>query len=467
MVFQEYSKENLLKVAPLIAKSDMLCNDVSVGSFLLWHKGVDLAFAVENETLIVRQNIAGEPAFSYPVGKDEEGALLALAKYTEENDLPLMIYGADETRVETLRRVMPYPIRSAYERKWSDYLYRYEDIHDFAGKKYAGQRNHIHKFNALFPNAVFRKFERDDLPAVRDFLKEYGGEHGDGGQEEKSELLQTEDLLDCLFDYPFETGLLLVNGNIAAITIGEIVGRMLVIHTEKALRKYEGAYPAIFHLFVCSLENRDLEFVNREDDSDDPGLRTSKTQYHPVRMVNKYLVKVNSPVCRLTEIPTIKGERISLRKMTEKDKPDYLALSLDDGNNRFWGYDYREDESITGQIDENTFYDRQAFDYTVGDAVNFAIDQGGKMIGETIVYRFTMGGTAEIGCRVAAAYHGEGIGDEAFGLTKKFAEDILGVRPVARCYKQNLPSEKMIVKSGMKKTGEDDTFFYFSVPSKE
>ena len=122
---------------------------------------------------------------------------------------------------------------------------------------------------------------------------------------------------------------------------------------------------------------------------------------------------------------------------------------------------------LTKQIDENTFYDRQAFDYTVGDAVNFAIDLGGKMIGETIVYRFTMGGTAEIGCRVAAAYHGEGFGDEAFELTKKFAEEMLGVRPVARCYKQNAPSEKMILKSGMKKTGEDDAFFYFSACPKE
>ena len=211
-----------------------------------------------------------------------------------------------------------------------------------------------------------------------------------------------------------------------------------------------------------SVRNENLRYVNREDDSDDLGLRTSKMQYHPCFLVDKYLVKVDSPVSRLKEIPVLKGEKVVLRPFREEDKPAYLALSTDEENNKFWGYDYREDESITGKVDENTFYDQQAFDYSVGNSVNFAVTLDGRMIGESIVYRFTMGGKAEIGCRIAKERHGHGYGEEAFALTKRFAEETLGVLPVARCYRENTPSAKMIEASGMRKTGEDESFFYYS-----
>ena len=73
-----------------------------------------------------------------------------------------------------------------------------------------------------------------------------------------------------------------------------------------------------------------------------------------------------------------------------------------------------------------------------------------------------MGGKAEIGCRIAKERHGHGYGEEAFALTKRFAEETLGVLPVARCYRENTPSAKMIEASGMRKTGEDESFFYYS-----
>ena len=116
MEFSEYSLENLKKIAPIAAKSKLLCNDVSIGSFLLWNKGFDLAFAVVDDTLVVRQNVSGEPSYSYPVGKNEEGALLALAEYAKEKDIPLMIYGAGKEQVGTIGRVLSCPILSAKAR---------------------------------------------------------------------------------------------------------------------------------------------------------------------------------------------------------------------------------------------------------------------------------------------------------------------------------------------------------------
>ena len=78
------------------------------------------------------------------------------------------------------------------------------------------------------------------------------------------------------------SAVLTVGGKIAAISIGEVIGDTLIIHIEKALKKYDGIYPAMYQGFVkliSSKVSKNLEYVNREDDSGDEGLRISKMQY--------------------------------------------------------------------------------------------------------------------------------------------------------------------------------------------
>ena len=137
-----------------------------------------------------------------------------------------------------------------------------------------------------------------DRPAVTAMLDEYEKEHPGRTLLEDMELAATRRLLDAPESFGLFGACIEVGVHIAAFSIGEVCGDTLFIHVEKALRRYEGAYPAMFRGFVRlagEMYGGKIAYVDREDDSGDPGLRMSKLQYHPVEVRDKYLVHVHSP----------------------------------------------------------------------------------------------------------------------------------------------------------------------------
>ncbi len=230
--------------------------------------------------------------------------------------------------------------------------------------------------------------------------------------------------------------------------------------------RYEGIYPTIYSGFVRLMSEHSgypLTYVNREDDSGDPGLRTSKMQYHPVFIAHKYLVHVGSPAAKIGKTPLLSYGGVVLTGIDERDKKTYLKMNTDIGNNRYWGYDYREDISITGQPDENTFYDSVLYDMQSGDSINFAVrlSDDGEMIGEAVLWNFTSDGTAELGCRILPEYQGNGYGRAAFKAAAEFASRKLDLKVWARCFHENTASRRMIVSGGFTPLCEDEKFCYF------
>ena len=73
-----------------------------------------------------------------------------------------------------------------------------------------------------------------------------------------------------------------VDGKMVGVSVGEKRGDTLIVHVEKALYEYSGAYPTLAQEFAKAFAVNEIEFINREDDSGDLGLRTSKTQYQPI-----------------------------------------------------------------------------------------------------------------------------------------------------------------------------------------
>lgn len=478
--FENYTKENLKKLQSEIKNCPYNVNDISTGSFFMWNDGVNLQFAIYRGMFISAQDICGEPSFSYPfpVSNDvfktendlkvaENEALTELVDYVTKNDLPLKFYGITEEILEKIKENPLFKnIMFGYERKWSDYVYSAVEISTFKGKKFSGQRNHMNKFKALYGSPDFRPIAPEYIPAVRDMLSRYAAEHPKEGYEENAEYLHTIELLDNFFDFDLIGGAIFINDLPVSVTIGEFQQKNLIIHVEKALKSYEGVYPTTFNSFVnyALFLKPDLETVNREDDAGDAGLRTSKLQYNPIKLIDKYLVKINSPLFSLAETPVLTDGKVVLNGITEADKVDYKELCIDKENNKYWGYDYETDAEITEEVNDETFFDMVKFDRSIGEGISFAIREktaDNRLIGEVIVYNFTFSGSAEVGVRVEKNSQGKGLGKAAYKLVCDWAERERNVILHAKCYKENIRSKETILSCGFTLSGEDSEFFYF------
>ena len=190
-------------------------------------------------------------------------------------------------------------------------------------------------------------------------LADYAKEHPSAGYEENEEYLHTLELIDSFFGLGLVGGALFADGKPVSVTVGEVQNDILIIHIEKALKSYKGVYPTTFNCFVRYVRDLypNLKTVNREDDAGDEGLRTSKLQYNPIKLVDKYLVKVNSPLYGLEKTPVLSHGGVVLSEITENDRKAYRKLCTDDELNLLWGYDYKSDAAITGEIDDDTFFD--------------------------------------------------------------------------------------------------------------
>ena len=253
-------------------------------------------------------------------------------------------------------------------------------------------------------------------------------------------------------------GGLLVDDRLVAMSLAENCGGTLIIHVEKALYSHQGAYPTLVQAFAAHFGG-DCVYINRADDAGERGLRTSKLQYLPVRLAGKLRFEVQCEADRLREIPTVTTPRLTLTPLEERDEAAYNALCLDDARNRWWGYDYRQD--LKGELTEDYFLSVARRDFAARRAVNFAVRLDRQLIGEVVLYRFDCRGGAELGCRIDKAYAGNGYGTEAFAAVAEWGLYKIHLsRVVAKCYKENQASYKML-SACMRKKGEDDTFFYF------
>ncbi len=139
----------------------------------------------------------------------------------------------------------------------------------------------------------------------------------------------------------------------------------------------------------------------------------------------------------------LEHKNITLNEIAEADSEEYAALCRDEAFNKYWGYDYREDNS---QASDEYFSDTAKEDRILGTSMSLAVREAGKFVGEVQLFAFDGRGECEVAVRIARKYHSRGLGSAALEAAIKLA-DVLGLRKLScDVLKENANSIAMVEK---------------------
>ena len=123
----------------------------------------------------------------------------------------------------------------------------------------------------------------------------------------------------------FSPAACLTGEKLIALSLAEKCGDTLIIHIERPSTPIPVYILRLVQAFADAFGDG-RQWINREDDAADKGLRTSKLQYGPARLAPKYRFDPqNEPLNHVQAIPELKTERLTLSALTEADIPAYNA----------------------------------------------------------------------------------------------------------------------------------------------
>ncbi|MFV0497972.1 MAG: DUF2156 domain-containing protein [Candidatus Fimivivens sp.] len=229
--------------------------------------------------------------YLYPAGQgDFAGALNAMQADAASLDMPFAMYGIPEQGVDKIEQLYPGRFKFTPVRDNFDYLYSRESLATLAGKKLHGKRNHINRFVEAYPDWRYEPLTEKNIADAKAMNAEWCKQNGcfDKHSSLHREACAVRSAFRHFFEQALVGGVLYAGGKAVAFTFGSpVTDDTFVVHVEKAFSDIQGAYPMINQQFVKNAL-APYEFVNREDDLGEEGLRRAKESYRPVMMYERY-----------------------------------------------------------------------------------------------------------------------------------------------------------------------------------
>lgn len=279
--------------APLLQQGGYDTCEYSFTDIFMWSAHYGAQIARWQDFVTVRSRVGDTCQYLFPAGLGERKAMVQqILQDAEQRGCRAMFYGTPGPAWQFLQEEFPGVFEAIDQRDHYDYLYRAQDLAELPGKKFQKKRNHVSRFMRTNPNWQFQLIGPENLEQVREFSEQWYAQSQkdpDSGIEEEHKAVNRA--LDHYETLGLKGGFLTSEGQIVAYSFGTpINSRVFDTQVEKALYTVDGAYAMINREMArncCS----GFEYINREDDVGDEGLRKAKLSYNPELLAEKWLVK--------------------------------------------------------------------------------------------------------------------------------------------------------------------------------
>ena len=261
------------------------------GNIYIWRKAWDIKIANDEQALYVLME-NDEPSFMLPpFMKNEKDSMCVPIEKCEEYmknnyGIPLLLKGVTPPIKERIERDCPGSFEFSEDRCNYEYVYNRDDLANLTGKKFHSKRNHINRLLAKH-SFEYKPFSKEYYDECIDLQNKWVHSKGGLNEDFEDELVVAKEAFANMEALKLRCGLLFIDGELAAFSIGEKYRNSAVIHIEKADPEVPGAFNLINREFVRNAWE-DVEYINREEDMGIEGMRRSKLSYNPVYLVEKF-----------------------------------------------------------------------------------------------------------------------------------------------------------------------------------
>ncbi len=190
---------------------------------------------------------------------------------------------------EVLARSLGPSVVCIEDRDQWEYIHSVQELTALKGNRFSRKRSHIQQFVKKHP-FTYRSIRERDAEPLLECQRLWMAEHAPSPQLEMENEAIGEMLAQWRNIPGLLGGLLDVGGRVVAYTVAEVLSSdTIMIHFEKALLAYNGAYQAINRMFLAN-DCASFSTVNREEDLGEQGMRVAKMSYNPIGFLRKYIV---------------------------------------------------------------------------------------------------------------------------------------------------------------------------------
>ncbi|MFH0810355.1 MAG: phosphatidylglycerol lysyltransferase domain-containing protein [Pseudomonadota bacterium] len=264
-------------------------SELTFTNLFIWRQHYRFHVSRLDGCLVVAGRTPGnEPFYLPPVGP---GAAAACRRLLAEKTAAGLLARVSEHDLARCELRPGEKFRIVEEHDQADYVYLTDSLIRLAGNRYSAKRNHLRRFKAQYP-WEYQSLEAEMVPDCMRLEEEWCRTRVCPRQLGlEAERVAIWEALENFGRLAYTGGAILVDGRLEAFTLGgSLNDRCGVIHIEKANPGIEGIYTAINQQYLAH-ELAGYEFVNREQDLGDAGLRRSKLSYHPYHFVRKHTVR--------------------------------------------------------------------------------------------------------------------------------------------------------------------------------
>jgi hypothetical protein len=265
--------------------------DLSFANLMSWRFLYLTEVAELDGYLLFRFYVDGQLIYMMPLGQGPlRPVILALMEDARRQQAEFRMAGVCTEQVPLIGAEFPGVFRFTGNRDYADYVYLRSDLATLHGKKLQPKRNHVHRFEALYPDYEYLPLTPDRVEECLQLEELWRRENGaaekfalDAERRSMTFALQHLEELDI------KGGVLHAAGRPVAFTYGAPINAVTWdTCVEKADTEVEGAYAMINMLYAQHLDEQYL-YINREEDLGLEGLRRAKLSYHPVTLLDKMM----------------------------------------------------------------------------------------------------------------------------------------------------------------------------------